>query len=94
MVLNTIITFSSDRFNTPPEKDRRYRRYFSQEIGADGKEDRMNGKEGKPVEAQSSCAAFRHGFWSLEEEPAVCENCELYDEGFCFLEKEESAQTT
>ncbi len=54
----------------------------------------MNGKEGKPVEAQSSCAAFRHGFWSLEEEPAVCENCELYDEGFCFLEKEESAQTT
>lgn len=94
MVLNTIITSSSDGFNTPPEKDRRNRRFFSPEIGADGKEKHMNGKQGKPVEARSSCAAFRHGFWSLEEEPSVCENCEFYDEGLCFLEKEESAQTT
>ena len=41
-------------------------------------------EEGKPVDAQFSCADFRHGFWSLEEEPSVCENCEHYDEGRCF----------
>lgn len=40
-------------------------------------------EEKRPVDAQSSCARFRHGFWSLDEEPAVCENCEFYDEGFC-----------
>ena len=50
-------------------------------------------EEGKKVDAQFSCADFRHGFWSLEEEPSVCENCEYYDEGFCFR-KEEKAQTT
>ena len=42
----------------------------------------MNEKQ-HPVDAQSSCASFRHGYWSLDEEPAVCENCEFYDEGFC-----------
>ena len=45
-------------------------------------------EEGKPVEAQFSCADFRHGYWSLEEEPSVCENCEHYDEGRCFIDRE------
>ena len=45
--------------------------------------------EGRPVKAQHSCADFRHGSWSLEEEPAVCENCEYYDEGLCFHRQEE-----
>ena len=40
-------------------------------------------EEKRPVAAQHSCAKFRHGFWSLDEEPAVCENCEFYDDGFC-----------
>ena len=48
----------------------------------------------KKVEAQSSCPEFRHGCWSLEEEPAVCENCGYYDEGFCIHQKEKSDQTT
>ena len=43
--------------------------------------------KGKAVDAQFSCAEFRHGFWSLEEEPSVCENCEFYDEGRCFKER-------
>ncbi len=45
--------------------------------------------EGKPVDAQHSCADFRHGWWSLEEEPSVCENCEFYDEGCCFKKRKE-----
>ncbi len=44
--------------------------------------------EGRPVEAQSSCREFRHGSWSLEEEPSVCENCEFYEDGLCFRKKE------
>ncbi len=40
-------------------------------------------QNGKPVEAQNSCREFRHGLWSLEEEPSVCENCEFYEEGRC-----------
>jgi len=43
-------------------------------------------ENGKPVDSQFSCAEFRHGFWSLDEEPAVCENCEFYDEGLCCRE--------
>lgn len=50
--------------------------------------------KGKAVDAQYSCAEFRHGYWSLEEEPSVCENCEFYDEGFCFKNKEDLDQTT
>lgn len=42
---------------------------------------------GRPVDAQHSCAAFEHGWWSLDEEPAVCENCVHYDEGMCYLDK-------
>ena len=49
--------------------------------------------EGKTVEAQFSCADFRHGYWSLEEEPSVCENCEHYDEGRCFKDREKKDQT-
>ena len=45
--------------------------------------------EKRPVDAQSSCAQFRHGFWSLDEEPAVCENCEFYEDGLCRAPKEE-----
>ena len=40
--------------------------------------------EGKPVDPQSSCREFRHGAWSLEEEPSVCENCEFFDEDRCY----------
>ena len=46
-------------------------------------------KEGKDVDANYSCAEFRHGYWSLEEEPSVCENCEFYEEGRCFKSREE-----
>jgi len=52
----------------------------------------MNQNKGKPVDPQSSCAAFRHGSWSLEEEPAVCENCEHYDEGRCFRPGEDAGE--
>jgi hypothetical protein len=45
-------------------------------------------QEGKTVDPQSSCREFRHGAWSLEEEPAVCENCEYYDEGLCRYSRE------
>ena len=48
-------------------------------------------KEGKIVDAQFSCVEFHHGFWSLEEEPSVCENCEYYDEGRCFRKREKKA---
>ena len=51
-------------------------------------------EHGKRVDAQFSCADFRHGYWSLEEEPSVCENCEYYDEGLCCKSEEEKAQTT
>ena len=51
-------------------------------------------EEGKPVEAQFSCADFRHGYWSLEEEPSVCENCEHYDEGLCYKNIKETAGGT
>ena len=47
-------------------------------------------EEGKRVDAQFSCAEFRHGYWSLEEEPSVCENCEYYEEGHCFRKKKET----
>ena len=50
--------------------------------------------EKRPVDAQSSCAKFRHGFWSLDEEPAICENCEFYDEGFCTPPKDENKDGT
>ncbi len=46
------------------------------------------------VDAQHSCREFRHGFWSLEEEPSVCENCEFYDEGRCFKDGKTADQTT
>jgi len=47
-------------------------------------------ENGKRVDAQNSCAEFRHGFWSLDEEPAVCENCEFYDDGgFCLKDDPE-----
>ena len=36
--------------------------------------------EGRPVDPRHSCADFRRGAWSLEEEPAVCESCEFFDE--------------
>ena len=48
--------------------------------------------EGREVEAQSSCREFRHGLWSLEEEPSVCENCEFYEDGRCFREAESEAE--
>ena len=53
----------------------------------------MNQNKGKSVDAQSSCAAFRHGSWSLEEEPSVCENCEHYDEGLCFRPEQKTEET-
>ncbi len=48
--------------------------------------------EGREVEAQSSCREFRHGLWSLEEEPSVCENCEFYEDGRCFREEGSEAE--
>ncbi len=51
----------------------------------------MNTK-GKAVDGQFSCADFRHGYWSLEEEPSVCENCEYYDEGRCFREEKQTSE--
>ncbi len=49
-------------------------------------------EKGKAVDEQYSCPDFRHGYWSLEEEPSVCENCEFYDEGLCFKEEREAGK--
>ena len=44
------------------------------------------------VEPQGLCPEFRRGLWSLEEEPAACENCEYYDEGRCLRRREAAAR--
>ncbi len=43
------------------------------------------------VDPTGLCPEFRRGLWSLEEEPAACENCEYYDEGRCLRRREAAA---
>ena len=55
-------------------------------------------EKGIPADPLGLCPVFQRGLWSLEEEPAACENCEYYDEGRCFRKEKavasEEAQTT
>ena len=43
------------------------------------------------VEPNGLCPKFLRGLWSLEEEPAACENCKYYDEGRCLRKGEAAA---
>lgn len=43
------------------------------------------GKQGKPVDIESNCYYFERIPESLIEEPEVCEWCEYFEDGLCFL---------
>ena len=55
-------------------------------------------EKGIPMDPMWLCRDFQRGLWSLEEEPAACENCEYYDKGRCFRQEKaaasEEVQTT
>ena len=41
------------------------------------------GKRSDEQEQLQPCAAFSRGPWSLDEEPVLCENCVLPEQGKC-----------
>ncbi len=44
--------------------------------------------QGSPVAPDHVCIRFQRSPVSLIEEPEVCENCALYDDGLCRREEE------